>query len=124
MKPLVYSCSGCSNVAQLANDIARTLDRTGHADMSCIAGVGGDVLGLVRIAKSKRPIIAIDGCSLGCVKAVLNRHDVSPTIHYDLSKEGFKKKQHEDFDTSSTFDMLGKIINDAAALLQQKDAAE
>lgn len=41
--PLVYACSGCSNVAQLANDLALRLDRARLAEMSCIAGVGGDV---------------------------------------------------------------------------------
>ncbi len=34
--PLVYSCSGCSNVAQLANDIAVKLNSDGIAEMSCI----------------------------------------------------------------------------------------
>ncbi|WP_317850995.1 MULTISPECIES: putative zinc-binding protein, partial [unclassified Pseudomonas] len=41
--PLVYSCSGCSNVAQLANTVALRLDRAGLAEMSCIVGVGGHV---------------------------------------------------------------------------------
>ncbi len=40
--PLVYACSGCSNVAQLANDLALRLDRARLAEMSCIAGVGDD----------------------------------------------------------------------------------
>jgi len=39
--PLVYSCSGCSNIAQLANQIAIEQDRDHVAEMSCIAGVGG-----------------------------------------------------------------------------------
>ena len=42
-RPLVYSCSGCSDVAQLANEVAVRLDHAGHAEMSCIAGVGGGV---------------------------------------------------------------------------------
>ena len=41
--PLVYSCSGCSSAAQMANYVAVQLDRRGAAEMSCIAGVGGDV---------------------------------------------------------------------------------
>ena len=41
--PIVYSCSGCSSAAQLANHVALRLDRCGAAEMSCIAGVGGDV---------------------------------------------------------------------------------
>ena len=41
--PLVYSCSGCSSAAQMANYLALQLDRQGEAEMSCIAGVGGNV---------------------------------------------------------------------------------
>jgi len=37
-KPLVYSCSGCSSAAQMANYIAVQLDRMDVAEMSCIAG--------------------------------------------------------------------------------------
>lgn len=47
--PLVYACSGCSNVAQLANTIAVRLDRAGLAEMSCIAGVGGDEIGRAHV---------------------------------------------------------------------------
>ena len=49
-KPLVYACSGCSNVAQLANQLAVELDRSGAAQMSCISGVGGGVAALVKLA--------------------------------------------------------------------------
>lgn len=54
--PLVYSCSGCSNVAQLANTLAVRLDRAGVAEMSCIAGVGKRVGTLVNKAHSGRAI--------------------------------------------------------------------
>ena len=54
--PLVYACSGCSNVAQLANTLAVRLDRSGVAEMSCIAGVGGHVAALVNKARSGRRI--------------------------------------------------------------------
>ena len=46
--PLVYSCSGASSAAQTCNHLAVKLDRAGAAEMSCIAGVGGDVKPLVR----------------------------------------------------------------------------
>ncbi len=58
---LVYSCSGCSSVAQMANHLALRLDHEGLAEMSCIAGVGGDVPPLVRklkeAAQMRRPIL-------------------------------------------------------------------
>lgn len=96
--PLVYSCSGCSSAAQLANHVAVRMDREGHAEMSCIAGVGGDVPSLVRTAKSGRPIIAIDGCVLACVRNCLARHGIVPKIHHELSKLGIKKRYGADFD--------------------------
>ena len=78
--PLVYSCSGCSSAAQLANHVAVRLDREQLAEMSCIAGVGGDVESLVRTAASDRPIVALDGCQLQCVKNCLQRHGIAPTL--------------------------------------------
>ena len=81
--PIVYSCSGCSSVAQMANYIAICLDRGGHAEMSCIAGVGGDVPSLVRVAKSGRPVVALDGfplaleLSIGTLVRLAGRSEVA-----------------------------------------------
>jgi uncharacterized metal-binding protein len=97
-KPLVYSCSGCSSAAQLANAVALKLDRAEVAEMSCIAGVGGDVPSLVRTAKSGRPIVALDGCALACVRNSLARHGVTPTLYFLLSEQGVRKRYHSDFD--------------------------
>ena len=41
--PIVYSCSGCSSAAQLANHVALRLDRCGAAEMSCISGLGRNI---------------------------------------------------------------------------------
>jgi len=94
--PLVYSCSGCSSAAQTANMIAIKMDRETIAEMSCIAGVGGDVKSLVKTAKSGRDIIAIDGCPLSCCKSCLARHDVQPKHHFDLSNFDVPKRIGED----------------------------
>ena len=101
--PLVYSCSGCSNVAQLANTLAVRLDRAGLAEMSCIAGVGGRVASLVSKANSGRPILAIDGCPLQCVRGCLDQHGVTASEHLVLSQYGLKKRYGEDF-ASETVD--------------------
>ena len=94
--PLVYSCSGCSNVAQLANTLALRLDRACLAEMSCIAGVGGHVPALVSKAKSGRLIVALDGCPLHCVKGCLAQHDVKPDVHLTLSEFGVRKRYGEE----------------------------
>jgi uncharacterized metal-binding protein len=97
-RPLVYSCSGCSSAAQMANDLAVSLDREGIAEMSCIAGVGGDVEPLVSTATSDRQTVVIDGCPLKCAKNCLEQHDVTPDRHYELSRIGVPKEDHTDYD--------------------------
>ncbi|WP_166841034.1 putative zinc-binding protein [Rheinheimera pleomorphica] len=111
-KPLVYACSGCSNVAQLANDLAVVLDREGSAQMSCIAGVGGKVKPLVKVAQSGRPILAIDGCPLNCVKQTLATVDVVPTWHIELTTLGYKKRDHENCDLSDAYKLLQMVHSD------------
>lgn len=108
-KPLVYSCSGCSSAAQMANHLAVQLDRLDVAEMSCIAGVGGNVKSLVRTAISGRKIIVIDGCPLACSKACLENHSVKPDHHIDLSAMGVSKKLHEDFDREQAGRLLKEI---------------
>jgi len=114
--PLVYSCSGCSSAAQLANHVAVRLDRGGIAEMSCIAGVGGDVPALLKVALSGRPMLVIDGCALACAKHALARHGVTPTEHLQLGEQGVKKRFHADFDPQQA----EQLIAQATELVRQR----
>lgn len=114
--PLVYSCSGCSNNAQLTNDVALALDKEGQAEMSCIAGVGGGVKNLVKKAKSERPIVALDGCQLHCVKGCLAQHDVSPTLHYTLTEHGIKKQNQTEYEEND-FETIKSTVSHDIELL-------
>lgn len=118
--PLVYSCSGCSSAAQTANYAALQLDRRGVAEMSCIAGVGGDVPQLLKVAKSGRPIIAIDGCPLACTRSCLARHDIRPAHYYQLNEYGVKKRNHVDFDREQGDAVVERVVES----LQQLQLAE
>lgn len=118
--PIVYSCSGCSSAAQMANQIAIKLDRTDVAEMSCIAGVGGNVKKLVKTAKAGRKIVVIDGCPLACSKACLSNHDIVPDMHYDLSKMGVKKVQHQDFDPIQADEILQEITKNIDAMKEEQ----
>jgi uncharacterized metal-binding protein len=109
---LVYACSGCSSAAQLANHVAVQLDRQGVAEMSCIAGVGGDVPSLVRTATSGRAIVALDGCALACVKSCLARHGVSADRYYQLQHAGVKKQYHADFDPTQAQQVFEQVRAD------------
>lgn len=111
-RPLVYSCSGCSSAAQLANQVALQLDRRGVAEMSCIAGVGGNVPHLMKIVRSGRPIIALDGCPLVCVQSSLACHGIAADRHYQLQQYGIKKRPHEDFDPEQASMVLEQVVAD------------
>jgi uncharacterized metal-binding protein len=117
--PLIYSCSGCSSAAQLANALALRMDRAAVAEMSCIAGLGGDVPALVRLAKSGRPLVVLDGCPLRCGFHTLERHALKPDLHWDLSKKGVSKRRHADFDP----DDAGRLEPELAREIGEKFAS-
>lgn len=117
--PLVYSCSGCSSAAQAANYMALALDRSGHAEMSCIAGVGGNVAPLVKLARSGRPVLAVDGCALACARQCLARAGVEPDRHVVLGELGVRKRQHTDFDQAEADRLLVLLREDLATLLDR-----
>lgn len=95
-KPIVYACSGCSNLAQMAHNIALNLDGDGIAEMSCISGVAGKVAPILDMAKSGRPIIAIDGCNLSCTKSCLEVSHLAADYYYNISDLGFEKRSKWD----------------------------
>ena len=112
--PLIYACSGCSDVAQLANDAALKLDHAGDYEMSCISGVGGLVRPLVRTAKSGRPITVIDGCPLHCAKCCLNNIGVEPTQHIKLYEFGFKKNYGKYYSEAAVDTVCEHILHSRA----------
>lgn len=114
--PLVYACSGCSSAAQAANHIALALDRAGAAEMSCISGVGGNVAPLVSLARSGRPILALDGCPLACTKACLAERGIVPTRHVLLHALGVRKRYHADFDRAQADRIAEELMQQARSL--------
>lgn len=121
--PVIYSCSGCSSAAQTANDVALELDRMGVAEMSCIAGVGGDVPSILKLAHSGRPLAAIDGCPLMCVKNSLARHGLAPLRHWQLAEHGVRKRMRLDADQGQVRELVREIANDLRALAATTAAA-
>jgi uncharacterized metal-binding protein len=115
--PIVYSCSGSSNVAQLANHLAVRLDRAGLAEMSCIVGVGGDVKPLVKKATSGAPIVLIDGCPLRCCEHVLSAKGIRPTHAIRLHERGLRKVQHVDFTQEERDDVYHDVLAEIAPIL-------
>ena len=116
--PLVYSCSGCSSVAQLANSMAIRLDREEMAEMSCLAGVAAGRKPLLHTARSGRPVLALDGCPIHCTLHGLKQQGIEPTVHIDLSRAGIAKRFHEDATEEEQSRVWNRIVRPVATELK------
>ena len=90
-KPIIYSCSGCSDAGELADKVARELNKRGVGEMSCLAGVGGRVKPLLLKAQRAQEIVVIDGCPLNCARHTLLNAGVTKFKHVALQTLGQRK---------------------------------
>jgi uncharacterized metal-binding protein len=91
---MILACSGGSNVGQLSNQAAVELTQEGFGKMFCLAGIGGLLSGFVQSARDVPVMVAIDGCQVGCAKAVLEMAGV-PLQHYLVVTEtGIEKNKN------------------------------
>src|SRR5690606_25975465 len=78
---------------------------------------------LVRTATSGRPIIALDGCVLQCVKACLAQAGTRADLHLTLSDYGIKKRKHAEFDSAQAQDVYTQHVLPQVHTLKQQAAA-
>ncbi|NLF33149.1 MAG: zinc-binding protein [Planctomycetes bacterium] len=74
---LLYSCSGGANVGQISDQAARELMFEGKGTMFCLAGLGGDIQGMVQTARDADVNLVIDGCPMDCAKKAFDRHGIT-----------------------------------------------
>lgn len=110
---LVYSCSGAAATGEIADRAARRLDAEDKARMSCLAGIGGRVSGLLVSAAAAPALLAIDGCPQDCAKKTLELAGFTNVKHVRVTDLGFKKGK-----TPATEDAIGKVAAAAVALLR------
>ncbi|HQO08734.1 MAG TPA: putative zinc-binding protein [Clostridiales bacterium] len=107
---LVYACSGCADVGDIADRIARKLKRDGSANMTCLAGLGADLSGFVESAKSADINITVDGCGVLCAKKTLQRHSIEP-MSFCITQMGLLKGKTPVSD---------EIVNEISELIKEK----
>lgn len=93
---MILACSGGSNVGQLSNQAAVELTREGFGKMFCLAGIGGELSGFVQSARDIPQMIAIDGCSIGCAKACVEKARVPLKSYLVLTDLGLEKNKDLD----------------------------
>ena len=90
---MILACSGGSNVGQLSNQAAVELTQEGFGKMFCLAGVGGHLGAFVQSAKDVPEMVVIDGCEIGCAKAILNHAEIPIKRYLVLTGLGIEKNK-------------------------------
>jgi len=93
---MILACSGGSNVGQLSNQAAVELTQEGFGKMFCLAGIGGHLSGFVRSAKDVENLVVIDGCEVGCAKAILSHAEI-PMKKYMVITDEMGIAKNKDF---------------------------
>lgn len=91
---MILACSGGSNVGQLSNQSAVELTQEGFAKMFCLAGIGGQLSGFVQSAKDVPVMVVIDGCQIGCARAILKQAHVLLSHYLVVTDEGIEKNKN------------------------------
>ena len=88
---LVYSCSGCADVGEIADQVARKLTREGYGKMTCLASISADISGTIASARGADENITVDGCSVACARKTLENIGVNPAESYILTEMWLEK---------------------------------
>jgi uncharacterized metal-binding protein len=90
---MILACAGGSNVGQLSNQAAIELTREGVGKIFCLAGIGGNLSGFVQSAKDIDRMVTIDGCKVGCAKAILEQAGVPLKDYVVITDLGIEKNK-------------------------------
>jgi uncharacterized metal-binding protein len=97
---MILACSGGSNVGQISNRAAVELTQEGFGKMFCLAGIGGNLSGFIQSAKDVPAMVAIDGCAVGCAKAILANANVPNPNYLVLTDLGIEKNKNFNLDAA------------------------
>lgn len=109
---LIFACSGAADVGAVADQAARKLTRDGVGKMYCLAGIGGQVSGIVATTQAAAAILAIDGCPQDCAKKTLEVAGFNKFTHVRLSDLGMEKGQ-----SPVTEQRIAAVVEQARRLL-------
>lgn len=88
---LIFACSGCVDVGEIADRAARKMTKEGIGKMFCLAGIGGRIEPIIQQTKAASKILAIDGCQMDCVKNCLEQAGFGQFEHLRVTNLGMEK---------------------------------
>jgi uncharacterized metal-binding protein len=91
---MILACAGGSNVGQLSNQAAVELTQEGFGKLFCLAGVGAHLSGFIQSARAIDELVVIDGCEIGCAKAILEHADIPIKKYLLITELGIEKNKN------------------------------
>ncbi len=117
---VIFSCTGSSNVGQVANRAAIHLARNGLGKYFCLAGIGGHVSGMIESTKAGKMLIAIDGCAVACGKKTLEHAGFKIDEHVQVTDFGIEKNH----DLNLDFSGFEKVTDHLASRISKRRGVE
>ena len=111
----VVTCSGGSNVGQMANQAAVMLAREKVAGFFCLAGIGAHIKGMVKSGKEADLIISIDGCPVQCAAKTMQHVEIEPAIQVIVTEFGIEKSHEMVVDEMVSSRIVEKVKEELAA---------
>ena len=113
---LLYACSGGANVGEISDKAARELMFAGQGTMFCLAGLGGDIQGMVQTARDADVNLVIDGCPMDCAKKTFDRHGITNYRQIKVTDLGIEKVKG----VRCTDEQVRKVVAKAKEVLAEK----
>jgi uncharacterized metal-binding protein len=85
--PLLFACSGGSEVSHLTYRIARKLAKDQHVYMSCPPPVTAGIKDFLEKLKRDKRVIVLDGCKRSCVAKSLENTGFKGFLHIRLTED-------------------------------------
>ncbi|MGA2518672.1 MAG: putative zinc-binding protein [Thermodesulfobacteriota bacterium] len=112
----IFSCSGGSNVGQIANNVGVKLTEDGVGKIFCLAGIGGHVSGIIESTKAGKVVVAIDGCPVACAKKTLEHGGFNIDEYVQVTDFGIEK--NHDFNLNASD--IEKVTNYLASCISKR----
>ncbi|NIM13078.1 MAG: zinc-binding protein [Candidatus Aminicenantes bacterium] len=90
---LIFPCSGAADVGEISDRAARVMAARGQGKMFCLAGIGGNISGMIASARGADQVLVIDGCGVDCAKKTMEERGIDDYIHLRVTDLGMEKSK-------------------------------
>lgn len=109
---MVYACSGCADVGEIADQVCRKLRKDGFAAKAgCLVGIGAGIAPFIDAVKAADTVVTVDGCEIACAHKLLENIGIfsNKVILTQLGLEKGKTQPTPELNSSLCQKILGQL---------------